>query len=102
MADRAGRDHAGTGSHCSHAVPCSPHQGGKGGDDEHGRAVQAAGERGLKDYVEVDDIDAVLAKVESLGGTIVMPKEMIPEVGLVAMIQETEGNGIGIWKPVRQ
>lgn len=52
--------------------------------------------------MEVDDFDAVLAKVENLGGTIVMPKEMIPEAGLVAMIQDTEGNGIGIWKPVRQ
>jgi predicted enzyme related to lactoylglutathione lyase len=54
----------------------------------------------IKNYVEVGDIDAVLAKVESLGGRIVRPKEMIPGVGLVAMIQDTEGNGIGVWKPL--
>lgn len=56
----------------------------------------------IKNYVEVEDIDAVLAKVERLGGRIMMPKEMIPGVGLVAMIQDTEGNGIGVWKPVMQ
>jgi predicted enzyme related to lactoylglutathione lyase len=54
----------------------------------------------IKNYVKVEDIDKVLAKVEKLGGKIMMPKEMIPGVGLVAMIQDTEGNGIGIWKPV--
>jgi hypothetical protein len=54
----------------------------------------------IKNYVMVEDIDKVLAKVEKLGGKIVMPKEMIPGVGLVAMIQDTEGNGIGIWKPL--
>jgi uncharacterized protein len=54
----------------------------------------------IKNYVKVEDIDEVLAKVEKLGGRIMMQKEMIPGVGLVAMIQDTEGNAIGIWKPM--
>jgi predicted enzyme related to lactoylglutathione lyase len=29
-----------------------------------------------------------------------MPKEEITGVGLAAMIQDTEGNVIGLWKPV--
>ena len=53
----------------------------------------------IKNYVMVDDIDKVLAKVEKLGGKIIMPKEMIKGVGLVAIIRDTEGNGIGIWLP---
>ena len=53
----------------------------------------------INTFVAVDDIDAVLAKVENLGGKIVMPKWTINGVGLVAMIQDTEGNGFGIWKP---
>jgi uncharacterized protein len=53
----------------------------------------------IKNYVVVEDIDKVLAKVEKLGGKIVMPKEMIKGVGLIAIIQDTEGNGIGIWTP---
>ena len=50
-------------------------------------------------FVEVGDIDKVLAKVERLGGKITMPKEEITGVGLAAMIQDTEGNVIGLWKP---
>jgi len=50
-------------------------------------------------FVEVGDIDKVLAKVERLGGKITMPKEEITGVGLAAMIQDSEGNVIGLWKP---
>ena len=51
------------------------------------------------DYVMVEDIDKILAKVEKLGGKIVMPKMEIKSVGLTAIIQDTEGNAIGLWKP---
>jgi len=65
-----------------------------------GGLYRRQGNESIKNYVEVDDIDAVLAKVEKLGGTIVRPREMVPGVGLVVMIKDTEGNGIGIWKPL--
>lgn len=54
---------------------------------------------GIKSYVMVEDLDKVLAKVVKLGGKIVMPKEDIKGVGQIAIIQDTEGNGIGLWKP---
>ena len=50
-------------------------------------------------YVMVEDIDKVIAKVEHLGGRIVMPKMKIESVGYTAVIEDTEGNTIGIWKP---
>jgi predicted enzyme related to lactoylglutathione lyase len=50
-------------------------------------------------YVMVEDVDKVLAKVEKLGGKIVVPKMEIKSVGLTAIIQDTEGNAIGLWKP---
>jgi predicted enzyme related to lactoylglutathione lyase len=53
----------------------------------------------ILNFVIVDDIDAVQAKVEKLGGRIVRPKEEIKGVGLVVMILDTEGNTIGLWKP---
>ena len=55
----------------------------------------------ILNFVIVDDIDAVQAKVEKLGGKITLPKQDIAGVGLVVMIQDTEGNVIGLWKPVR-
>jgi len=53
-------------------------------------------------HVMVEDIDKVLAKVENLGGKIVVPKMDIPSVGLDAIIQDTEGNNIGIWQPLKK
>jgi predicted enzyme related to lactoylglutathione lyase len=53
----------------------------------------------IKNFVLVEDFDTVLGKVEKLGGKIVMPRTDIPGVGSVAIIRNTEGNGIGLWKP---
>ena len=50
-------------------------------------------------HVAVEDIDKVLAKVEKLGGKIMMPKMEITSVGLNAIIQGTEGNSIGLIQP---
>jgi hypothetical protein len=47
----------------------------------------------------VEDIDKIIAKVEKLGGRMVMPKMKIEFVGYTAIIQDTEGNTIGIWRP---
>jgi predicted enzyme related to lactoylglutathione lyase len=40
--------------------------------------------------------------VEKLGGRIMMPKNELKTVGLVAVIQDTEGNVIGLWTPERE
>jgi uncharacterized protein len=53
----------------------------------------------IMNFVIVDNFDQVYAKVEKLGGKIVMPKNDIKTVGLVAVIQDTEGNVIGLLKP---
>jgi predicted enzyme related to lactoylglutathione lyase len=52
--------------------------------------------------VAVDDIDAVLAKVESSGGRIDMPAGTIPGVGRLAYIRDTEHNMIGLLQPSMQ
>ncbi len=56
----------------------------------------------ITNHVEVEDIDAVLANVERLGGKIVMPKMEMGEIGLDAVIQDTEGNTIGLWQPAKK
>ena len=50
-------------------------------------------------YVMVEDVDKIIAKVEKLGGKMIMPKMKIESVGDTAIIQDTEGNIIGVWKP---
>ena len=56
----------------------------------------------ILNFVLVDDIDAILAKVEKLGGKITMPKTMIKGVGENAMILDSEGNVIGLLKPEKR
>ena len=53
----------------------------------------------IMNFVEVEEIEKVLARVEKLGGKVMMPLDNIKSVGLVAVIQDTEGNIIGLWKP---
>jgi len=64
-----------------------------------GGLYKRQGDETIKNYVMVDDVDKVVAKVEKLGGKIIMPKFMIKGVGLVALLQDTEGNGFGVWTP---
>ncbi|SPE26824.1 conserved hypothetical protein [Candidatus Sulfopaludibacter sp. SbA3] len=51
-------------------------------------------------YVNVDDIDAYIAKCESLGGKTVVPKVDIPGYGSFAWLSDPDGNTVGLWKPV--
>jgi uncharacterized protein len=48
--------------------------------------------------VDVEDIDATLAQIESLGGSVVKPKDAIPGMGYYAYFRDTEGNVLGLWQ----
>lgn len=49
-------------------------------------------------YVEVDDIPAKLAEIESAGGSTVIPEVDAGE-GWFAWFKDREGNLLGLWKP---
>ena len=61
-----------------------------------GGLYQRHGSNGIMDFVLVSDLDAVLAKVGPLGGKIVLEKTSIEAVGSFAVIQDTEGNILGL------
>lgn len=50
--------------------------------------------------VQVDDIDAALAKASELGGQLAVAKMDIPGVGTVAYVIDTEANVVGMLQPV--
>ena len=52
----------------------------------------------ILDFVQVEDIEGAVSKVEALGGKIAQPVTAI--LGLTAMILDSEGNLIGLWTPV--
>jgi uncharacterized protein len=48
--------------------------------------------------VDVADIDATLKTVAELGGSVVLPKSAIPDMGFFAYFRDTEGNVLGLWE----
>lgn len=66
-----------------------------------GRREIVPGERinGLECTFSVADVDAVAAAVTASGGTVVMPKVLIPTVGWLIFFKDTEGNVIGAIQP---
>lgn len=51
-------------------------------------------------YIGTDDIDASLAKAESLGGKIVTPKTEIPGTGWFGFFSDPTGNMVGLYTPL--
>ena len=52
----------------------------------------------VRAYIEADSIDSVLARVAELGGAIVTPRTEIPGQGWFAVINDSEGNEIGMFE----
>jgi len=48
--------------------------------------------------VDVEDIDAALAKVEQLGGKTVQPRQEVGQMGFAAYFNDPEGNLTGLWE----
>ncbi len=49
-------------------------------------------------YIEVDDPDAFLKKVESMGGKTVVPTTVIPDMVTFALFSDPEGHVVGLVK----
>jgi uncharacterized protein len=49
--------------------------------------------------VQVDGLDAVIAKAVSLGGAIALPKMPVPTVGWLAYVKDPDGNLLGLMQP---
>src|SRR5690606_37295808 len=48
-------------------------------------------------YVSTDDIEASLAKAESLGGATVLPKTEIPGIGWFGIFKDLSGNHVALY-----
>jgi predicted enzyme related to lactoylglutathione lyase len=55
-----------------------------------------AGEPGVTVYIEVDDLQQSLRKVEALGGSVLQQPMEIPGYTTVARFADPEGNAIGL------
>ena len=45
------------------------------------------------------DLDTVLARVQAAGGRIATPKVTLPDLGVFAHVEDSEGNRVGLFAP---
>ena len=50
-------------------------------------------------YIRVDDVEAALAKVESLGGKRMMGPQQVPNGPMIGLFSDPQGNVIGVVDP---
>lgn len=48
--------------------------------------------------IDVEDIEAALADVERLGGTTMLARTAVGEMGFSAYFKDSEGNVVGLWQ----
>lgn len=66
------------------------------------RGVSASTDHAIRDYLEVDSIEAALAASDANGGSTKEPKNEIPGVGWFAVVLDSEGNELGLFQSTRQ
>ncbi len=49
-------------------------------------------------YVQVADLDASVAKVDELGGKVIVGKTAIPNMGSFAIVEDPTGGVLGLWQ----
>ena len=78
-------------------LPSDPEQGGISGAIVFGKDYRPNAD-GIKVYLNGDrDLNDILGRVETAGGKVVQEKTQItPEIGYMAVFQDTEGNMINL------
>ncbi len=51
-------------------------------------------------YFQSDDLDADMARVPELGGTVILPREEVPGFGALGMFLDPTGNRVAFWQSV--
>jgi predicted enzyme related to lactoylglutathione lyase len=73
----------------------------RSGPGDMGGTIGLRGETAPKQqriYITVDSVDEALAKVEGLGGSVVVGKTQVRGMGWYAAITDSEGSEIGLWE----
>ena len=66
-----------------------------------GMAQRSEGFAGPTVVVDVDDIEATLAQIGQKGGSVLVAKRPVGEMGWTAYFTDPEGNVVGLWETKR-
>lgn len=64
-----------------------------------GMTTREAPDQGILNYVLVEDVDAYAARAQELGATILVGKTEVPGMGWFAIMNDPQGNRLGIFEP---
>jgi predicted enzyme related to lactoylglutathione lyase len=67
-----------------------------------GLGKRGTADQKMMDYIGVTSVDEYLAKVEELGGKVLMSKTAVPGMGYLAICMDTENNPFGLWEENRE
>lgn len=59
-------------------------------------------EQKITNYVQVESLDDALKVVRENGGKQFRDTVNVPNIGLITIIEDTEGNLLGLWQPVKK
>ena len=59
---------------------------------------QSPQQQGITNYIDVKSVAEYTAKVEKLGGKVMIPKKSVAGMGYFAVCLDTENNSFGIWE----
>jgi uncharacterized protein len=59
---------------------------------------QSPQQQGITNYFDVKSVQESSAKLEQLGGKVIMPKSPVPGMGYMAVCKDSENNGFGIFE----
>ena len=65
---------------------------------EGGMMARQHPEHAITNYIDVPSVEEHSAKVEQLGGKVVVPKTAVPGIGFFAVCLDTEKNTFAIWE----
>jgi hypothetical protein len=67
-----------------------------------GMMARKSPQQPILNYIGVRSVDESAAKVQSLGGQVVVPKTIVPDHGYFAVCLDTEGNAFGLWECLKK
>jgi predicted enzyme related to lactoylglutathione lyase len=65
---------------------------------EGGMMARQHPEHQITNYIDVPSVDEHSAKVQQLGGKVVVPKTPVPGIGYFAVCLDTENNTFALWE----
>ncbi len=63
-----------------------------------GMGKRGSPDQRIMNYIGVTSLEEYCRKVEQFGGTVIIPKMMVPKFGCMAVCRDTEGNSFGLWQ----